>query len=296
MNKKDCKIVQDLLPNYIDNLTTTESNEFIEDHLKDCKDCSKVLENMKNDLKTDDEKKDKKVINFIKKYNKKMRVLKFIVLFIIFACVFLIARRAVIMTSLANKSTITSSANKYRMSYIAYTFDRLHSVSTFRKGEQYARELAFTELYQDRDTKIQEFGNGETSNYYIERENEKNKAVLNYEKESILALELDDFCFYKINNKRNIIRNILKTSITTKEENGHKLYYITNIWWDEFGICDLYVSKEGVVEKIIIPNGYIGGIFSGEAIVDVAYSISEESFTDAVFQEPDISEYEIEEQ
>ena len=50
MNKKDCKIVQDLLPNYIDNLTTKESNEFIENHIKECEDCKKVFENMKRKL------------------------------------------------------------------------------------------------------------------------------------------------------------------------------------------------------------------------------------------------------
>ena len=30
MNKKDCKIVQDLLPNYIENLTKEETSKYIE--------------------------------------------------------------------------------------------------------------------------------------------------------------------------------------------------------------------------------------------------------------------------
>ena len=34
--KRDCKIVQDLLPNYIENLTNEETNHFIEEHLKEC--------------------------------------------------------------------------------------------------------------------------------------------------------------------------------------------------------------------------------------------------------------------
>ena len=33
--KRNCKIVQDLLPNYIENLTNQETNSFIEEHLKD---------------------------------------------------------------------------------------------------------------------------------------------------------------------------------------------------------------------------------------------------------------------
>ena len=38
---KDCKIVQDLLPNYVENLTTKETNQFIENHLENCKDCNR---------------------------------------------------------------------------------------------------------------------------------------------------------------------------------------------------------------------------------------------------------------
>ena len=52
MNKKDCKIVQDLLPNYVDNLTQKETNDFLEDHLKNCEECSKKLDAMKAEIKT----------------------------------------------------------------------------------------------------------------------------------------------------------------------------------------------------------------------------------------------------
>mgnify|MGYP005781830921 CR=1 FL=1 len=44
--KRDCKIVQDLLPNYIEKLTNEETNAFIEEHLKNCVDCKKLLGNM----------------------------------------------------------------------------------------------------------------------------------------------------------------------------------------------------------------------------------------------------------
>ena len=47
MNKKECKIIQDLLPNYIESLTTKETNEFIDNHLVECKECKKTLDAMK---------------------------------------------------------------------------------------------------------------------------------------------------------------------------------------------------------------------------------------------------------
>ena len=43
-NEKICKIVQDLLPNYIENLTSEETNIFIEEHLNTCSNCKNIYE------------------------------------------------------------------------------------------------------------------------------------------------------------------------------------------------------------------------------------------------------------
>ena len=42
-----CEIIRDLLPSYLDELTSAESNQAIEEHLQECKDCRKHLEAMK---------------------------------------------------------------------------------------------------------------------------------------------------------------------------------------------------------------------------------------------------------
>ena len=44
--KKECEIVRDLLPNYVENLVGTQTKDFIKDHLKTCSQCSKILKNM----------------------------------------------------------------------------------------------------------------------------------------------------------------------------------------------------------------------------------------------------------
>ena len=44
---KECKIICDLLPSYIDGLTTEDTNQYIEQHLDNCKDCKEVLEEMR---------------------------------------------------------------------------------------------------------------------------------------------------------------------------------------------------------------------------------------------------------
>lgn len=63
---KECKIVQDLLPNYIDGLLNNESKEYVEKHLEECKECTNILTNMKENIKTNDTKIEKREVNYLK--------------------------------------------------------------------------------------------------------------------------------------------------------------------------------------------------------------------------------------
>lgn len=77
--KRDCKIVQDLLPNYIEDLTNEETNLFIEEHLKECSKCKQIFENMKQDLTIDKPVRDSRRVKYIKKYNKKLKFMEILV-------------------------------------------------------------------------------------------------------------------------------------------------------------------------------------------------------------------------
>ena len=43
-DKLRCEIVQDLLPSYVDGLTSDETNEAVKDHLADCVSCRDMYE------------------------------------------------------------------------------------------------------------------------------------------------------------------------------------------------------------------------------------------------------------
>jgi predicted anti-sigma-YlaC factor YlaD len=61
-----CEIIKDLLPSYIEKLTSDVTNEAVESHIKECKECKQLLEDMKQDeLKSDEE--DQREINYLKK-------------------------------------------------------------------------------------------------------------------------------------------------------------------------------------------------------------------------------------
>ena len=71
--KISCEIIKDLLPNYIEKLTSEETNEYIEEHLKNCEECQKMLNNMQENLNLNstDKKESTQEINYIKKFAKK---------------------------------------------------------------------------------------------------------------------------------------------------------------------------------------------------------------------------------
>ena len=48
MNKKECDIIKDLLPSYVDNICSEASREWIEAHLAECEECRASAEVMKN--------------------------------------------------------------------------------------------------------------------------------------------------------------------------------------------------------------------------------------------------------
>lgn len=79
MNKNDCKIVQDLLPNYIDKLTNEYTNEFIEKHLSECSECKKIYDEMRKQIDLDIQVNDKE-IKPMKKINKKIKIMGILIL------------------------------------------------------------------------------------------------------------------------------------------------------------------------------------------------------------------------
>ena len=71
-----CEIIRDLLPLYIDGLTSKESNQEIEKHLKNCEECQKYYQEMTGDIDnfsviTNEEIEDLNLIKKIKKKNRK---------------------------------------------------------------------------------------------------------------------------------------------------------------------------------------------------------------------------------
>lgn len=67
MKEMNCKIVQDLLPLYVEDITSDETADFIEKHLAACEVCSDVCQKMKAgiQIKTETKTYDKSVVRYV---------------------------------------------------------------------------------------------------------------------------------------------------------------------------------------------------------------------------------------
>lgn len=98
MKNLDCNVIQDLLPSYIDKISSEETNKLIEKHLSTCKDCSLTLKNMNKYVEKKKDillNKQNEELDYLKKYrkNKIMTVIFAIVLTLcIILCLYLISR------------------------------------------------------------------------------------------------------------------------------------------------------------------------------------------------------------
>lgn len=71
MNKIPCVIIRDLLPTYLEHLTSEETDRLLEEHITQCQPCKEVLESMKGSLgrETDEQEQaqEHRTIDFLKK-------------------------------------------------------------------------------------------------------------------------------------------------------------------------------------------------------------------------------------
>jgi len=67
-----CEIIKDLLPSYIDGLTSSESNLEIEEHRNNCPQCKEIFEQMKAEVRVEHTEYNKEKIKPFKKLNRKV--------------------------------------------------------------------------------------------------------------------------------------------------------------------------------------------------------------------------------
>lgn len=73
MQKIPCEVIRDLLPSYVDGLTSEQTNRLIREHLDSCEECRRCFAAMQAPMPEAEAESEKKEINFLKKNKKKNR-------------------------------------------------------------------------------------------------------------------------------------------------------------------------------------------------------------------------------
>lgn len=280
----DCELVKDLLPNYIDNLTSDETNDFIESHVNQCSECKLLLEEMKKSSVSDEKVKSKKFVNFAKKYNKKLKILKFIVLLILAVILFHLIRNLIIVVPLMNKRKETLlNANNYHYQMYTYTKEHVFLYDFYRKDNKFLETWSSVDILANENiTHSPTFWNYYDGNnlygYHIdEKTGIKFFQHSTMENRSIYPMFMDpneDF-----NSLRSILSLVVHPKITRINYHGIECYRI-----------DSSIGHEEQVTCIDKSTGLIiRGINSTNSIFDFYVDLN--VVTDEDLKIPNIEEY-----
>ena len=290
---KNCDVIHDLLPNYIENLTNENTNAFIDEHLKECDSCSQLLDKMKKDISVENNASTfKKESNFLKKYNKKMKGLKAIILLIVIIFLLIIARKIFILYSLQNKVSKYENLDNFYTRVYYYNGDNISIHSAYRKGNN-IKEIVqnissdgtgYMTLYGKTDSNI--------SNMYIETKNTK-LAELGVADRIYVDTPIG---YSKIDNFWYMFLIALSSNITTEKCNGIECYKIdSSLFVNQNEITRYkqtkYIDKETGLPVRLIDTENIDLSTDEEVgqIHDYKYEFGR--VTDEEFTEPNISDY-----
>lgn len=300
---KDCKIIQDLLPNYIEKLTTEETNRYIEDHFKICDNCKNTYEKMKNEIQLENtktgKKLDKREVNFFKRYKNKLRVLRIIILLIVLAFAISAVRKMYIVGDLYNKADqIVKNTNYHReiVSMSEGNFTKTEIWATENKIKMILKKFENDkiEIRETYGTKKGRMENSDIDAYIINEYttiNGEKTAKLNHEVQISVAPQNP---FY-VENKFQLFLFAIPTSIKRTTFDGKECYYIIN-YKEPFSINEtgMYLDKETG-----LPISYAGyeTEFTGSGLGRMPaaeYKYEFNTVTENNFVEPDLSEYKVE--
>lgn len=99
---KECEIVQDLLIGYSDGTLRESSKEFVENHIKECEECKKILEEIKNE---DENSNNDFEIDYLKKINKKNAKKNICIIVLVILAIIAVLLNAIVFITYYNTDT-----------------------------------------------------------------------------------------------------------------------------------------------------------------------------------------------
>lgn len=302
-DRRECKIIQDLLPNYIENLTTKETKVYIEEHLEKCQSCKQVLERMKQEFNLNITKKDNREVKYIKKFNKKINILKLIISLILVVFIILTARKVIIISSLSKNAENTINTSNYHTVTYSYYLEDYSKTEVFSLGDK--KKIITTQrkdnginkitIFARKNESFNENDNKYIANIYREVRDEKDGKI---EKVVNLNQEIEIFVnpqnVTKTENYLQLFVYSILSSVKDTTFNGEECYYISNFKSVNNNLEEgMYVNKStglpisSIAYEYKNPDGTRGRVPTSDYIYEFNVVKEEE------FVEPNIDEYKV---
>jgi len=297
--KTECGIVQDLLLGYVDKVLNEESKRLVEEHLARCAGCQKRLEEIKGDMKENEENQQQE-IDYLKKIRRNSRIKSIIIAIgiILAVCLIVFLYKFIKISSIINKAEQSLEANNWYKEVRQELENNEVSISKiYYKDGKYK---ATWEIYSDAGVELK-YTNYATvdSDERIAITGTEKKATI--EKGDIIQIynQEDSVKAVPFIQMENLFSKLGKAFLMSMDTYDHKYYVIRNqfetpqrweIWLDkETGLPVKQINREG--EKTF---------FAGTDIVKKVNDFTQEfkyafgTVTDEDVKAPDLSEYEVE--
>lgn len=147
-------VFRDLVPSYIENLTSEETNKQIEQHIAQCEDCRQYVKDMQENLLVEhnhEQKKEEKNIDYLKKVRSKNRKKIFIIvgsLLSIFIGIFIFFNQMWIADEEDIETTVQQQGTMVTLSFKTKNDNRYILPMSFW-GQKYIKEIIIYEHWND---------------------------------------------------------------------------------------------------------------------------------------------------
>lgn len=227
-NKKDCKIIEDLLPTYIDNLLSEESKKFVENHLKTCTNCKNTYDKMTSDIHKE-EIQNTENVKIIKKYKIKINILKTFVISIILIIL------AIFISNILFRYSIVKNALIRNINYDVSGNFRIEEYEESIERNEYHITTYFAEnkMKKVKGNETLEYWEG-NEHYYLDNDNKtyfiKNEDIQQHNRINIPILvlpKMESLVKEETIQPISILEFILQSNITIQKESFRaKEYYV----------------------------------------------------------------------
>lgn len=246
----ECEIVEDLFSGYVDGTLNVNTKGLVEKHLLECNDCKNKLDEYKTSIK-ENECKDKKFIDFLKKARKKERIktMKIIVIVILLIAIIFYLHNFIILNKIFYKSNKALQSENMYIQEMQYGLgNNLIVNKKYFKGEKYK---IINESYSDNGTIVNSimYGNIETNEITIIDEVNKKITIKKGEgTESFNSIKYIPF----INDDRFVNRAVLPifSSIRTETfeigsfSNQGRKCYVLNYNFETDKTWEIWIDRE----------------------------------------------------